>query len=106
MSSFSGNNIIGGYFENFVNVNCAPTDSPVAKEVMVTVSRIAQKLGMNSQYAGSLQKNTYIDGYSDVDIWIATNGKVVSNQERISFATELINELKSKGYTDVEGPDY
>ena len=93
---------MGGYFENFVNMNCAPTDSPIAKEVMGTVSKIAQKRGMNSQYAGSV----HIDGFSDVDIWIETYGKVGSNQETISFATELINELKNKGYTDIEGPDY
>ena len=82
MASFRvspGLSTIGGLFENFVNVNCAPTDSPEATDVMRVVSGIAHPMGMTCSWAGSKQKHTYVDGYSDADIWVETYTKVITN---------------------------
>ena len=97
---------IRGLFENFVNMNCSPTDSDEARDVMRVVSDIAHDMGMTCSWAGSRKKKTYVDGYSDADIWVETYKKVVTDDQRDEFAQRVYDELQNQGYTNVDYPDY
>lgn len=98
---------LSGYFEHFANTESSPSANPTGAKVMICVNKVANQFKMQCAWAGSIQKKTYVDGYSDADIWVETNSHVMTNLQRIEFADLVLKELiKSNGIQQIEGPNY
>mmetsp|Transcript_38751 Transcript_38751/g.51059 ORF Transcript_38751/g.51059 Transcript_38751/m.51059 type:complete len:309 (-) Transcript_38751:184-1110(-) len=87
---------LAGLFENYVNVECASL-SPVGKRVMEITSEIAHSKQMTVKWAGSVEKKTYIDRYSDHDLWVDSYGRPICMTEREDFAELVVEKLHESG---------
>lgn len=95
-----------GYFENFANTEASPSVNSTGVKVMRCLNKVANRHQMQCQWAGSVQKKTYVDGYSDADIWVETNDCEVTSSFRSVFAELVMKELQLVGIQQIEGPDY
>lgn len=112
MSSFSGQNTkvhqvqFAGFFENFANTESSPSVDPIGVKIMRCVNKVANRYRMQCRWANSVQKSTYMDGYSEADIWVETEERVITSPERIAFAVFVLNELQMEGLKQIEGPNF
>jgi hypothetical protein len=73
---------------------------------MNAVTQVAHRYGFTCRWAGSVNKHTYVWGYSDVDIWVETYNTTVTMQMRQAFANEVVETLWIFGLYDVQEPIY
>jgi len=86
---------LSGLFENFVNMEAAPSKNPIFTKFIAVVNNVVSKHGMNPTWAGSQAKSTQVDGYSDADIWIETYKRNVTSQERDIICRNIILECQN-----------
>ena len=70
-----------GHFENVVNNECP--DLLIGAKFMKVVNGVLRDHKMTAEYAGSRNKHTEVDNYSDVDIWVKSTSAVSKKRRNI-----------------------